>query len=284
MSDFVLTKMTDGDFFFNEPFSDANTSSGEDNSADVDKRLRIVKIVVLVLSILIVLQGILHFLIIPCLAPVKVQFSGLKNIESSLLMQKLQELKGVTWIQFDSSMAVDALSSVSGIESVAVDKNFPDKVHISVKERLPVAKTIVMINNRARTVQIDENGVLFSNTASVADNSRVPLISGLPVESMQVGMRLPAKFRPLMAQIASLQNLPQDYFAAISEIQVLQKEYGNYELVLYPIHSHVRVLADRTLNEDALKRMMVILDVVNNIELGVTEIDLRYGSISYKTR
>ena len=120
------------------------------------------------------------------------------------------------------------------------------------------------------------------NTTSVSADSNIPLISGLPVEGMQLGMRFPSKFRPLMAQIAAIGELPQKYFSAISEIQVLQKEYGNYELVLYPLQSHIRVLADRSLNEEALKRMLVILDVVNSIELNVSEIDLRYGSISYK--
>jgi cell division protein FtsQ len=167
---------------------------------------------------------------------------------------------------------------------VSVDKVFPDKVLINVKERTAVAKTIVSINGRSMSVQIDENGVLFSNTTSVASDSNIPLISGLPIENMQTGMRFPAKYKPLMAQIAEIQKLPQKYFVAISEIQVVPKEYGNYELVLYPIHTHVKVLTDRSLNEDALKYMMVVLDVVNSFEPDVREIDLRYGSVSYRSR
>ena len=46
----------------------------------------------------------------------------------------------------------------------------------------------------------------------------------------------------------------------------------------------MRVLTDRALNEDALQYMMVVLDVVNSIEPDVSEIDLRYGSVSYRTR
>ncbi len=252
------------------------------NTKKKDPRITIAKIVVLILIVLLAIEAVFYTMVIPCLAPVKVQFSGLKTIPSSLLMQKLEDLGTVTWIEFDSSRAVDSLSSFSSIESVSVDKIFPDKVLISIKERKPVAKTIVNINDRSTTVQISENGVLFTNTTSVSADSNIPLISGLPVDGMQLGMRFPSKFRPLMAQIAAIGALPQKYFSAISEIQVLQKEYGNYELVLYPVQSHVRVLADRSLNEEALKRMLVILDVVNSIELNVSEIDLRYGSISYK--
>ncbi|MBQ3687403.1 MAG: FtsQ-type POTRA domain-containing protein [Treponema sp.] len=256
----------------------------EDGEQKKDPRITIAKIVVLILLVLLALEAVFYTLVIPCLAPVKVQFSGLKTVPSSLLMQKLEDMRTVTWIEFDSGRAVDALSSFSCIESVSVDKIFPDKVMITIKERQPVAKTIIPVNGRSTTVQISENGVLFTNTTSVSADSNIPLVSGLPVEGMQLGMRFPSKFRPLMAQIAAIGALPQKYFSAISEIQVLQKEYGNYELVLYPVQQggHIRVLADRSLNEEALKRMLVILDVVNSIELNVSEIDLRYGSISYK--
>ena len=267
--------------------SSGGAGASLEEGADVgkkDPRITIAKIVVLILVVLLALEAVFYVLVIPCLAPVKVQFAGLDSIPSSLLMQKLEDMGTVTWIEFDSGRAVDSLSSFSGIESVSVDKIFPDKVVIRIKERRPVAKTIVSVNGRSTTVQISENGVLFMNTTSVSADSNIPLVSGLPVEGMQLGMRFPSKFRPLMAQIAAIGALPQKYFSAISEIQVLQKEYGNYELVLYPVQQgrHVRVLADRSLNEEALKRMLVILDVVNSIELNVNEIDLRYGSISYK--
>ena len=97
-------------------------------------------------------------------------------------------------------------------------------------------------------------------------------------------MSIPANYRVLLDQIETVRSRSQKYFAAISEIQVVQKEYGNYELVLYPVHKHVRVLTDRSLNEEALKYMMVVLDVVDSIEPDVSEIDLRYGSVSYRTR
>ena len=104
------------------------------------------------------------------------------------------------------------------------------------------------------------------------------------IENLQEGMRLPAKYRVLMEQISAIRNLSQKYFAAISEIQVVPKEYGNYELVLYPTQAKVRVLTDRSLTEDALKYMMVVLDVVNSIEPDVVEVDLRYDSLSYRCR
>jgi hypothetical protein len=53
-------------------------------------------------------------------------------------------------------------------------------------------------------------------------------------------------------------------------------------LVLYPVHSGVRVLMDKALNEDALQYMMVALDVANAMDTEVKEIDLRYGSAAFR--
>ena len=278
MSEAVLTGLED--FNFQEP---KNVGSGAKKSQD--KKITVLKVLVLVLCALLLLEGILYTLVIPCLAPAKIRFQGLSTLTSGQCMETLQSMNARTWMQFDTGKAVSILSTVPGIKDVAVDKHFPDKVYIKIAEREPVAKTIVTVDNRSIPVQIDENGVLFPSTASTAlADTTVPLISGLPVDRAQNGMRIPEKYRALMEQIAAIRSLPQKYFAAISEIQVVPKEYGNYELVLYPINSRVKVLTDRSLNEDALKYMMVVLDVVNSIEPDVSEVDLRYGSVSYRKR
>ena len=53
---------------------------------------------------------------------------------------------------------------------------------------------------------------------------------------------------------------------------------------MIPSQSKVKVLTDRALNEDALKYMMVVLDVVNKIGTDVSEIDLRYGAVAFRTK
>ena len=258
---------------------------GDRDTSGGDKKIVILKIVVLVLCLLLLIEAVLYTFVIPCLAPVKIECKGLSSLTENDLIQELGDMQNSTWINFDTAKAVSILSSISAIDTVSVDKHFPDHVTVVVRERIPVAKTIIMVNGRSTPVQIDENGVLFTTKAySNFSDSSIPLVTGLPVDNVKDGMRLNSKYRALMEQVATIRALPQKYFAAISEIQVVPKEYGNYELVLYPIHTRVRVLTDRTLNEDALKYMMVVLDVVNSIEPDVGEIDLRYGSVSYRKR
>ncbi len=255
----------------------------EESDSGRDKKIVLLKVIVSILAILLLVEGLLYTLVIPCLAPAKVEFYGLKLLNAKDLNILLSEsAPSSSWMQFDTAKAASVLSSVSAIESVSVDKHFPDRVSVHVQERLPVARSIASVNERSSSFFIDKNGVVFSVPGFSSDSS-MPLVSGLPLEQIQDGMRLPSKYRPLMGQISNIRSLPQKYFAAISEICVVPKEYGNYELVLYPIHNRVRVLTDRSLDEEQLKYMMVLLDVVTSIEPNVKVVDLRYGAVSYRT-
>lgn len=265
-------------------FEDFVTVSGSDKSEKKDKKVFLVKILVFVLAVLLFAELIISMVLVPCFSKPSITVSGLKSASQQEFTELLGSMKTSSWLRFDTQRAASLLCSVPYIDSVDVSKVFPDRVIVSVKERVPVAKTVINNGGRYISVQIDKNGVLFTGNRQKSDTDyEIPLVSGLPVEKFREGMSIPANYRVLLDQIETVRSRSQKYFAAISEIQVVQKEYGNYELVLYPVHKHVRVLTDRSLNEEALKYMMVVLDVVDSIEPDVSEIDLRYGSVSYRT-
>lgn len=265
-------------------FEDFVTVSGSDKSEKKDKKVFLVKILVFVLAVLLFAELIISMVLVPCFSKPSITVSGLKSASQQEFTELLGSMQTSSWLRFDTQRAASLLSSVPYIDSVDVSKVFPDRVIVSVKERVPVAKTVINNGGRYISVQIDKNGVLFTGNRQKSDTDyEIPLVSGLPVEKFREGMSIPANYRVLLDQIETVRSRSQKYFAAISEIQVVQKEYGNYELVLYPVHKHVRVLTDRSLNEEALKYMMVVLDVVDSIEPDVSEIDLRYGSVSYRT-
>lgn len=265
-------------------FEDFVTVSGSDKSEKKDKKVFLVKILVFVLAVLLFAELIISMVLVPCFSKPSITVSGLKSASQQEFTELLGSMKTSSWLRFDTQRAASLLSSVPYIDSVDVSKVFPDRVIVSVKERVPVAKTVINNGGRYISVQIDKNGVLFTGNRQKSDTDyEIPLVSGLPVEKFREGMSIPANYRVLLDQIETVRSRSQKYFAAISEIQVVQKKYGNYELVLYPVHKHVRVLTDRSLNEEALKYMMVVLDVVDSIEPDVSEIDLRYGSVSYRT-
>ncbi len=272
------------DYLDKDYFLKADTSP-DDAEAKTEKKIKVIKILFCILCILLVGELVVYKYIMPSFSSPKVTVSGQANYTAEEIAKMLVPMNSANWFDFDVNQAVAIISSEAGIDHVSVEKRFPDKILINLEERKPVAVTFVMENGRTSAMQIDKNGVLFpGKTQSAVNVNEVPIVSGLPVEYMSKGMRIPQKYRPLIDQITKISELPQRYFASVSEICVLPKEYGNYELALIPAQSKVKVLTDRALNEDALKYMMVVLDVVNQIGTDVSEVDLRYGSVSYRKR
>ena len=274
----VAEEYLENDYFLSEDYE------GSDSKAE--KKIKFIKVIFCVLCFALLCELVIYKYIMPSFSSPKVTVTGQKEYSAEEIARMLLPMNSTSWFDFDVEQAVALLSSEAGIDHVSVEKKFPDKIYVNVAEREPVAVTFVMENGHSSPVQIDKNGVLFpgKKTVSAAPDEVLPIVSGLPVEYMSKGMRIPAKYRPLIDQISKIREMPQHYFASVSEICVLPKDSGNYELALIPSQSKVKVLTDRALNEDALKYMLVVLDVVNQIGTDVAAVDLRYGSVSYITR
>lgn len=283
MSDLGL--LVSDDYLQKDYFLDTEIQEKNEDEVRAEKKVKIIKVVFCVLCFLLIGELVGYKYIMPSFSSPKITVSGQKNYSAEEIATKLLIMNSTNWFDFDVGQAAAILSSESGIDNVIVEKKFPDKIYISIEERVPVAVTFIDNNGCSLPMQIDKNGVLFpGKKTAMPDSNEAPIVSGLPVEYMSSGMRIPSKYRPLIEQIAKINALPQKYFASVSEICVIPKEYGNYELALIPAQSKVKVLTDRALNEDALKYMMVVLDVVKQIDTNVSEVDLRYGSVSYTSR
>ena len=273
----VAEEYLENDYFLSEEYEGSSDGKAE-------KKIKFIKVIFCVLCFALLCELVIYKYIMPSFSSPKVTVTGQKDYSAEEIARMLLPMNSTSWFDFDVEQAVALLSSEAGIEHVSVEKKFPDKIYVNVEEREPVAVTFIMENGRTSPVQIDKNGVLFPGKKNVSSDEILPIVSGLPVEYMSKGMRIPSKYRPLIDQISKISMLPQHYFASLSEICVLPKDSGNYELALIPAQSKVKVLTDRALNEDALKYMLVVLDVVNQIGTDVAAVDLRYGSVSYITR
>lgn len=268
-------------------------SSGESETFEVkseksnknDKTIKIIIITFIILCTILLGELVVYKYMLPSFASPRVTVSGNKVYSPEEIASKLIPMNCDSWFSFNVDQAVTLISSEAGIDRVTVEKKFPDKIYIDVVERQPVAVTCVVENGYSYPMQIDKNGVLFPlKDSSVLSSNEIPIISGLPIEQMSGGMKIPSKYKPLIEQISSIGVKNKQYFASLAEICVIPKEFGNYELALIPAQSKIRVLTDRSLNEDALRYMMVVLDVVKLFDTEVSEVDLRYGSVSYKIK
>ena len=272
--------MNNGVVFTDSFYSMNNQSKAEKSEKKVNK-VNLLKVLFIVLGFLIIAEVLIYTILMPCLAPVKITYSGLETFTAQQISNYLEITPKLTWIQFDSAKAASKLASNAVIENVVIEKHFPDQVLVKIVERKAVAVTLANINGKTVPVQIDKNGVIFAVDRGMPSNT-VPLIAGFTFDTIAEGMRINGKLRPLMEQVAEIQQTNPAYFSVLSEIRVLPKDYGSYDLELYPVHSRVKVLTDRTLNIEALQYMMVVLDVFNSMKTNVSELDLRYGSISYR--
>jgi len=243
--------------------------------------LTFLKWIAAISSALLVLELLFSFFIVPLFRSPRILYSPTQNYSKADLDLAISEANRGSWLSFDLNKAAALLAALPGIESASVTRSFPDKIIVNISERIPVALSLMEIEGRSVPIQIDRSGVVFTSPAERSDES-LPLITGISIESVDSQYRIPVKYRPLMGRIADLNALPRKFFAAFSEIHVVPKQYGNYELVLYPVHSRIRVLVDRNFDETVLENMMVALDVMNRIAPNATELDLRYGSITYR--
>lgn len=239
-----------------------------------------IKVVIIILLIIGVLELLCYKFILPSVSYPLVYVEGVKNYSGEEIVRLLKPLNVNTWYSFSVEQAVSLLASESGIDSVSVKKVFPNKIYIKVHEREAVALTFINIDNSSVPLQIDKSGVLFAEKNPL-NTLNMPIISGLPINHLSEGMRIPEKYRSLIEDISAIRALKEDYFNAIAEVCVLPKEYGNYELVIIPAKSHIKIMTDRKLNEDSLKYMMVALDVVSKIDKEATQINIRAGVVSY---
>lgn len=265
------------DYFLDED----NVYSEEEKKTD--RKMRVIKIIFGILCAMLIAEFCLVKFIKPSLESPKVTISGCNNYTPEELASLLLPMNSRTWYDFDVERAANILSAESGIKEVAIEKHYPNKIMVNVTERVPVAVTFVAKDGNTIPVQIDDEGILFFNdNNSFLQTGNLPIVSGIPLAYLSNGMRIPTMYLPLIEQIAQINKNHSEYFAGISEICVIPNDFNNYELALISAQSKVRVITDRALNEDALKDMMVVLDVINLIDTDVREVDLRYRSVSYK--
>ncbi len=241
------------------------------------------KVLVAVLSLFLLAEFAFYLLVVPATSFVRVTVTGAPSVG----YDELCAMAGVTghekWFSFDTAGTAGRLAMNPLFESVMIEKKFPDRVVISVVERTPVAVALGTVGNRTIPVQIDANGVAFK-VGEIPHGSNLPLITGIQFESVVPGMKLHAQLKPLLASLADMETRNSPLLSSVSEIKIEQKTYGGYDLVVFPVHTPVRVRTDKALNEDALQYMMLVLDVVNDLALDVEEIDIRAGTVAYRVR
>jgi cell division protein FtsQ len=174
------------------------------------------------------------------------------------------------------------LSSHLLVESAKVIKRFPDRLSIFLVPRQAAAVTLTTIDSRQAPLYVDRHGVFFKIGEAGGSTGSLPVISG--IENPRLNMRLPAGLVSLVESIGVISASSPELLAAISEIRVERKAWEGYELVLFPVHSSIKVRMENNLTGDALRYMLLMLNVFESASPKPQEIDFRSGIGSYKIK
>jgi cell division protein FtsQ len=249
------------------------------NPAKMDKWL--IRLLVLI-AVVLAAELLWLFGITPLLPLAVVEVNAVPGIDRASLLAWAGIGSHSSYIMVDAELAKKKLERLYQVESARVVKQYPDTVQIFIERRRPAALSLVNTGGRVIPVYIDKHGMLLQiGGPPINASPALPIISGLVFERLEAGMKLPAELENLFIRLDSINENAPELLAVISEIRVNKKAYNGFDLVLYPVNSAVKFRLEADLNEDALRYMILMMDVFDSAGVQVDEVDLRNGTASY---
>jgi cell division protein FtsQ len=231
-------------------------------------------------------QFIWLFGVSPCIPLSTVEIRGFPGLDGAEVLAVANIGEGASYISVNAMDAQQRLSSHYLVESAKVIKRFPDRLSIFLEPRRAVALSLAEINGSQVPIYFDKHGVVFriGSLQEAYAGTALPILSGLTFERPAPGMRFPAAFLPLLEDISRISSSSPELLTTLSEIRLNRKAFDDYDLVLYPIHSSIRVRLEKNLTEDTLRYVILMLDVFESRFPKPEEIDFRSGVGSYRIK
>jgi len=269
--------MSDSRFLMDETLTPEVEPSG--------KAERYLKRSVGILCLILVVELVWYLAIVPCLPLKTVDLIGAEGLNRTDLLAASGLSAKSSFFSLRRTIMERGLETIPAVESARVVSHFPDAVRIELVRRSAVAVSLAESEGRTILLAYDRNGVVFKvGTATDTSFPNAPVVSGLRFEQAQEGMRLPAFLSGFLNDLARLKREFPALLETLSEIRVVKRAYDGYELVLYPANRRVRVRIGPELNEEALRYMMLMLDVLDSKGIETDELDFRTGTASYRAK
>jgi cell division protein FtsQ len=273
--------MSDGYLFLDDPISveDVGPSRLE----------KLLKRAAIVLSVALAVELVWFLGVTPCLPFARVEVKAIDGLSQETILRTAGIGEKASFITVNATAAEHALEALPLVESARVVKRFPDRLSIEITKRTAVAIALAVVDGRTVPIAFDRFGVVFNvgtgNAASaLIAESKGPVISGMVFERPSPGVRLPSFLDGFLSDLERLRRESPALLDALSEIRVQKRAYDGYELLLYPSKYPVRVRIGAELNEEVLRYMMLVLDVLASKGIEADEIDFRTGTAAYRAK
>jgi len=222
-----------------------------------------------------------------------VPFAQIRHIElapgSALSLAEVKAICGIgehpRWFSTDTEALALALRSDPRVASAQVRMRFPATLSIAVVDR--VAAAVVYARSASGRMEahcVDAHGVVFAPACAHKDRGALPVLSGLEIRALRYGMQLDGPFVTVLASMARLATTEPALAMAISELRVVSRSGAQAELLVYPAHYRLPVRMGTELDATLVKSFLLVLDVVESGNLGVSVSELDFRSDTYVLR
>ncbi len=199
---------------------------------------------------------------------------------------KLAELEGSQYyFAVNTSQVKNKLLQHPLVKTAEVKKIFPASIYIKLTERIPLGMALVNSGGKTVPIVFDEEGVIFEIGKSVS-SYKMPVISGLKFVDVRLGLKLPEELTSYFSELKKLKETTPALFEQISELKFVNKNNSSYEVLLYTLSTKVRVRTENVINDNLVKQIFVVLDIIekNGLESEMNELDFRSGQVVFKVK
>lgn len=257
--------------------------SGKDKSGVSEKTAVFLKILIVLLFICLLCQLCYYIFIVPAHSVPRFVVSGIETVTSDEVVAMAGIEDSAPWSEIDILQINRNLSLYPVFESVNVKKVFPDTISIDVVERKTAVMALISMADRSVPVHVDRNGVIFK-IGNEMDMDGAFFISGLDMENARVGDRISPELKNILGSLSELQEKYPELCSLISEVKIEKRDYGDYELVLYPVYTPIPVRTKGILTERVLRYIVLVLDIVKGFDIKIEELDFRSGTVAYRSK
>jgi cell division protein FtsQ len=242
------------------------------------------KRLIIIAGLILGAEGLWLFVVSPCMPLSTLEVNTFPGLDRASVLALAGIGGNTSWLTVNTAAAERALAGHYLVESARVVKRFPDRLRIYLEPRRAAALALAAVSGRVQPVYFDRHGVIFQIGEGTVVSANLPVLSGLVFEQPVLGMRLPAAFHSLLADLEKIAASSPELLGAVSEIRINRKPFDGFDLILYPLHSPVKVRLENNLTEDTLRYVMLMLDVFDSKNSMPGEIDFRSGVASYTVK
>ncbi|UCF97630.1 MAG: FtsQ-type POTRA domain-containing protein [Spirochaetaceae bacterium] len=245
---------------------------------------RLLLILVAALSLFLVGELVFHFLVAPRLTVRNILISSDLPLSKEEILSIAGAEENAFYYSVNPAEIREALEHLPMVREAAVEKVFPDQLHITLYGRIPLSMLFFTSpEGTSIPMVVDDQGVIFEIGTGISEWD-LPVITGVQFKQLKVGMKLPEQMLSILQDLDRLRQEDPQVFRLISELRLIPKSMGTPEVLLYPLQYPVRLRLSGGLDAAVLRNASIILDLLARQELliRVRELDMRTGEVVYR--